>query len=129
MRGRYANPDLNCSAMTDYEQNLIQRQFSADVDNAERDLNIRRAQVLRLESELCQVCGVLRNNATARPSGEDCLAGPPISQQLPELTYRPILDYSAIIAALEELKRARIRLRDALQIEALARGRNSVNSI
>lgn len=107
--------------MTAHEENEIRLNLSSAVDRVERELALRRAEERRLAAELREIADVLDRDSVVPISGEDCLAGGPPTQLLPELTAKPILDYSALIAALTETKKARLKVREARQTEAMSK--------
>lgn len=107
--------------MTAHEENEIRLNLSSAVDRAERELALRRAEERRLAAGLREIADVLDRDSVVQISGEDCLAGGPPTQLLPELATKPILDYSTLIAALTETKKARLKVREARQTEAMSR--------
>ncbi|HLY42294.1 MAG TPA: hypothetical protein VKR52_13865 [Terracidiphilus sp.] len=115
--------------MTAQEENSIRLSLSLDVDRAERELTFRRAEERRLAANLREIADVLDRDSAVQISGEDCLAVGPPTQLLPELSTKPILDYSALIAALTETKKARLKAYAARQTEALVRGFHGINQV
>ncbi len=115
--------------MTDVQRLSIRGQLLAEIEQAEEDFVYCREQALRLASGMRMAAEIIEQNAMSAPSAEDCLAGPHLSQQLPELTYRPLLDYSATIAGLTVLRKARQRVHDLHQRKSLMSNRASVNMV
>lgn len=115
--------------MTDNQRISIRSQLLAEIEQAEDDFACRREQALRLAREFRQVAEIAEHNAMAIPSAEDCLAGPSLSQQLPEQTYKSVLDYPATISLLSEVRKARQKVHDLRQRKSLMWNRGSVNTI
>jgi hypothetical protein len=115
--------------MTAHEENSIRLNLSRDVDRAETELALRRAEERRIAANLREIADVLEHDSTVQISGEDSLSGGHPTQLLPELSTKPILDYPALITALTETRKARLKVSSAMQTEALVRGKHSINRV
>ena len=93
--------------MTADEEISVRGRFLVEVEDAEAQLALQQERVRQWARQMRETANVLEKSADYPPSGEDCLAGPPPTQQLPQVAYKPLPDYDGIIAALFELRQTR----------------------
>ena len=93
--------------MTANDEILVRGRFLVEVEDAEARLVLQQERARQTARLLREVASALERGAEYLPSGEDCMAGPPPTQQLPQSIYMPPLNYEAIIAMLSELKQTR----------------------
>ena len=105
--------------MTDPEKLSIRGQLLAQAEQSENDLALHREKALQIAASLKTAANVISNFALADPSGEDCLAGPPPTQQIPQHPFQSVLDYSQVVAVLVELRAVRQDVYNLRQRKAL----------
>jgi hypothetical protein len=114
--------------MTESEQISVYGRLFLEAKQTEEELACRRDQVYSFANRLRRIAEILDRNAAAQPSGEDCLAGPPPAQQLPQHEYGNAYEYEKAISLLTELRNARLKVYDVHQRESLLRGRHGNNT-
>ena len=109
--------------MTANEELSIRGRFLVEVEDGEARLALQQERARQWARQMREVAGVLERGADCPPSGEDCMAGPPPTQQLPQTTFKALPDYNAIIAALLELKQTRQEVHSLRQRKSIIGGR------
>lgn len=110
-------------AMTAHEELLVRGRFLVEVEDAEARLALLQERARQWARQMREVASVLERGANCPPSGEDCMAGPPPTQLLPQIVFKTLPDYDAIIAALLELKQTRQEVYNLRQRKSIIDGR------
>ena len=113
--------------MTESESISIHGRLLLERKQTEEEWICRQEQARCLASQLRQIAEVLERNANFQPSAEDCLAGAPPTQQLPQHQYQGAFGYEGAISTLTDLKNVRQRVYSVWQRESMMLGRSGIN--
>jgi hypothetical protein len=102
---------------------------SNEMPDAMSKLTLLRLEAIGLADDFPWAAEVLNRSATVEPSGEDCKAGPPPTQQLPSMQYGREPAYEKVIQLLQDLKIARQEAYNAKLRQSVSRRRNTVNTL
>jgi hypothetical protein len=96
---------------------------SNELPDAMRKLSALRQEAIGLAADAPWAAAVLNRSATVSPSGEDCEAGPPPTQQLPFVQYGREPAYEKVIELLQDLKMVRQEAYNAELRQSISRRR------
>jgi hypothetical protein len=109
--------------MTANDEISVRGRFLVEVEDAEARLVLQQERARQTARLMREVASALERGAEYLPSGEDCMAGPLPTQQLPQTIYKPSLNYDEIIAMLLELKQTRQEVYNLRQRKSRMGGR------
>lgn len=102
---------------------------SNELSDAMSNLTVLRQKAIGLADDFPWAAEVLNRSAIVEPSGEDCEAGPPPTQQLPFTRYGREPSYEKVIQLLQDLKMARQEAYNAKLRQSVSRRRNTINTL